>query len=91
MSWPAIRQSEEYRGRWVALDDCRYDGRTAQPLEGIIVDADEDLVELCTRIRSRSNKHCAILFCDESDDSPPASVRRPTEVQSIHAPRAPRD
>ena len=34
MTWPQIRQSEEYRGRWVALDNCRYDGRTAQPIEG---------------------------------------------------------
>jgi hypothetical protein len=76
MSWPQIRQSDEYRGRWVALDNCRYDGRTAQPVEGTIIDADEDLVELCTRIRQSENKHCAILFCAESrpeDDAPPPS------------------
>lgn len=72
MSWPQIRQSDEYRGRWVALDNCQYDGRTAQPVEGTIIDADEDLVELCTRIRQSDNKHCAILFCDEiTDDTPP--------------------
>src|SRR5688572_25024434 len=28
MSWPQIRQSDQYRGRWVALDNCRYDVRT---------------------------------------------------------------
>jgi hypothetical protein len=79
MSWPQIRQSDEYRGRWVALDDCLYDGRTAQPVEGTIIDADEDLVELCTRIRQMENKHCAILFCDETEESPtPSSVRRPS-------------
>ena len=91
MSWPQIRQSDEYRGRWVALDNCRYDGRTAQPVEGTIIDADEDLVELCTRIRQSENKHCAILFCDESreEDTPPPSssdgrARRPTYPPAQH-------
>jgi hypothetical protein len=81
MSWPQIRQSDEYRGRWVALDNCRYDARTAEPVEGTIVDADDDLVELCTRIRQSENKHCAILFCDDSDEAAPPSsprVRRPS-------------
>jgi hypothetical protein len=78
MTWPEIRQSDEYRGRWVALDNCRYDARTAQPMEGTIIDADEDLVLLCTRIRQSDNKHCAILFCEEADDDtpPPSSSRR---------------
>jgi hypothetical protein len=80
MSWPQIRMSDEYRGRWVALDNCRYDARTAQPVEGTIIDADEDLVELCTRIRQSENKHCAILFCEESveESPPPSSTRRPS-------------
>ena len=73
MSWPQIRRSAEYRGRWVALDDCRYDVKTAEPVEGTIIDADEDLVELCTRIRASENKHCAILYCDEEEA--PASSR----------------
>ena len=49
----------------MALDDCHYDGRTAQPLEGTVVDSDEDLVALCNRMQESDNKHCAILFCDE--------------------------
>lgn len=62
----------------MALDNCRYDARTAQPVEGTIIDADEDLVELCTRIRQSENKHCAILFCDETAEETPApsSARR---------------
>lgn len=77
MTWPEIRMSDEYRGRWVALDNCRYDAKTAQPVEGTIIDADEDLVELCTRIRQSENKHCAILFCDDVDETPvPSSTRR---------------
>jgi hypothetical protein len=77
MTWPEIRMSDEYRGRWVALDNCRYDAKTAQPVEGTIIDADEDLVELCTRIRQSENTHCAILFCDDAEETPiPSSTRR---------------
>jgi hypothetical protein len=65
MTWPQIRQSSDYKGRWVALDHCRYDSRTAQPVEGVVVDVDEDLVELCSRIQESDNKHCAILFCED--------------------------
>jgi hypothetical protein len=77
MSWPEIRQSAEYRGRWVALDNCKYDAKTAQPVEGSVVDADEDLVELCHRIKQGEKCHCAILFCDYTDprEAPPSSRR----------------
>jgi hypothetical protein len=65
LTWPEIRTNSDFRGRWVALDHCRYDSRTAQPVEGVVVDSDEDLVELCSRIQEGDNKHCAILFCEE--------------------------
>ena len=70
-----IRQNDAYRGRWVALDDCRYDSRTAQPVEGSVVDSDEDLVALCNRMQESELSHCAILFCSEEDEAP-QSVRR---------------
>jgi hypothetical protein len=66
-TWPQIKQSDEYRGLWVALDECSYDARTAQPLEGSVVDADEDLVALCSRMQAGDNRHCAILFCDAEE------------------------
>ena len=47
MTWPEIRQNDEYRGRWVALDNCTYDQKTAQPIAGSVVDVDDDLVGLC--------------------------------------------
>ena len=82
MTWPQLQQSDEFRGRWVALDECRYDARTAQPVEGSVVDADEDLAELCSRIQQGDNRHCAILFCDGAGPGPqmdgPASSRRPS-------------
>jgi hypothetical protein len=81
MTWPQLQQSDEFRGRWVALDECRYDARTAQPVEGSVVDADEDLAELCSRIQQGDNRHCAILFCDGGPGPQmegPASSRRPS-------------
>jgi hypothetical protein len=76
LTWPQICRSHEYRGRWVALDDCTYDSRTAQPVEGSVVDADEDLVALCSRMQASDNKHLAILFCEERAGEEPASSRR---------------
>jgi hypothetical protein len=78
LTWPEIRQSDEFSGRWVALDHCRYDARTAQPVEGIVIDVDDDLVELCSRIQESENRHCAILFCEEI-----------TTVEAISTNRAP--
>jgi hypothetical protein len=65
LTWPQIQRSDEYRGCWVALDNCRYDAKTAQPVEGSVVDADEDLAELCSRIRSEDSRHCAIIYCGD--------------------------
>ena len=81
LTWPQICRSSEYRGRWVALDECTYDARTAQPVEGSVVDADEDLVALCSRMQAGDSRHCAILFCEEKDDQPLSSARaRPSAL-----------
>jgi hypothetical protein len=70
MTWSEICASREYRGRWVALDGVRYDEITARPTEGTVVDCDEDLAELCGRVRSSDRHGCAILFCEEQDIVP---------------------
>ena len=75
LTWPQICRSSEFRGRWVALDECNYDPRTARPVEGTVVDADEDLVALCARMQDSDNRRCAILFCEERDESAPRSSR----------------
>lgn len=80
MTWRQICRSEEYKGRWVALDNCRYDATTASPVEGDVVDVDEDLAELCERIREADKSHCAILYCEdeviiEAPRSAPISIR----------------
>ena len=87
LTWPEICGSDQFRGRWVALDECRYDPRTAQPAEGTVVDADEDLVALCSRMQDTDSKHCAILFCEErvQDERVPVSSRpTPNPPRAYH-------
>lgn len=73
--WTELRRTERYHGQWVALDDVRYD-ENRQPIDGQVVDADEDLGELCARMRANDRTSCAILFCS-AEEAPCASVRRP--------------
>lgn len=61
--WADLCRDSDYRGRWVALHAVRYDGSV--PVEGELVDADEDLAALCARIQSAEDAQCAILFCDD--------------------------
>ncbi|SRR5690606_10976480 len=65
MTWPELCHSEQFKGMWVALDNCRYDSATRQPIEGDVVDADNELSELCARMRETGRGSCAILFCDD--------------------------
>jgi hypothetical protein len=83
LTWNQICRSDDYRGRWIALDNCRYDQITASPIEGDVVDTDEDLAELCGRIRESDKTHCAILFCDDEvivDSTPPPT---PQPLRSV--------
>ncbi len=81
ITWSELCSSEEYRGRWVALDRCRYDGVTAKPIEGTVVDADDDLIALCNRIRDAGSRDCAILFIDAAAR---ASTPPPPSVRAVH-------
>lgn len=65
-TWSDLSQSDEYRGQWVALDNCRYDHSTGKPLEGDVVDSDTDFSALCARMKSSGRCSCALLFCDDS-------------------------
>lgn len=78
MSWLEMLCSDTYRGRWVALDNVRYDSATSRPLEGDVVDVDEDLAELCSRMRQADHCSCAVLFCDGQSNAMPV-VRRPSQ------------
>jgi hypothetical protein len=74
MTWSDICRSEQYRGLWIALDNVRYDPATSLPLEAEVVDADEDIADLCARIRAADRTSCAIVHCDP--DPAPARPRR---------------
>jgi len=79
MAWRELCQSDEYRGRWVALDNVRYDPVTSQPIEGEVVDADEDLADLCARMRATDRTACAILHCEDDEGYLPLARRRPSD------------
>jgi hypothetical protein len=70
MCWLDICRSDNYRGRWIALDNVRYDPVTSQPLEADVVDADEDIADLCARMRASDRTSCAIVHCDEEHSRP---------------------
>ena len=85
MSWPELSRTHELKGMWVALDNCRYDQATLQPIEGDVVDADEELAELCSRMRETGRSSCAILFCDDDvfvETRPAAPVAAPERPAS---------
>jgi len=66
MSWSEICSTRQYSGRWVALGECRYEDDPQQPAEARVLDADDDLGELCSRVKRASRQCCTILFCDPS-------------------------
>lgn len=59
------QDSDTYAGRWVALDQCRYEEGNEAPTEGRVVDSDPDLGELCSRLRNGSRHRCVIVRADE--------------------------
>jgi len=85
MGWREICHSDQYRGRWVALDNVRYDPMTSRPLEGDVVDADEDLADLCARMRAADRTACAILHCEEEEVCRPMLAKKPvTASRTAH-------
>ena len=63
MTWTEICKTEEFRGRWVALCECSYDDATEKVTEGDVVDVDDNLADLCQRVRNSDLKNCEILRC----------------------------
>jgi hypothetical protein len=65
LPWSDLCRSSDYAGMWVALDKCRFDSETRQPIEGDVVDSDNDLAALCGRMRESRRTNCAIVYCDD--------------------------
>jgi len=81
VTWPQICRSTEFKGLWVALDNCRYDSSSMRPVEGDVVDSDADIAELCSRLREAQRGSCAILFC-EGDVLVEQRASTPPEAQA---------
>jgi len=84
MSWLEMRRSVDFQGRWVALDNIQYEANSSQPHEADVVDSDEDLGELCTRMRESDRTACAILFCEDDSFSPPIIRRNAAPSRVAH-------
>jgi hypothetical protein len=64
MTWEEICQDDALKGRWIAMDDCCFDAATGRATEGLVVDSDDDLAELCSRMRESQWRNCSIVFAD---------------------------
>ncbi len=62
-NWADLCNTDDYSGRWVALDNVRYTPGTSEPLEADVVDVDDDLVELCNRMRASDRTSCCVIQC----------------------------
>ena len=69
MTWDEICTDAGLRGRWVAIDDCSFDASTGCATSGLVVDCDDDLAELCSRMRDSAWRNCSIVFAGENDGS----------------------
>jgi hypothetical protein len=73
VQWEVLCRHNDYQGLWVALNAVRYD--SGIPVEGELIDVDEDLAVLCARIQSAEDTACAILFCDDKSGAARGAVR----------------
>ena len=77
-SWEQIKQCADYHGRWLALSNCRYDEATGQAVEGKVIDHDEELATLCSRLQEEERKSCAIVFCKGDEEGGFATKQTPS-------------
>ncbi len=62
LTWEEITRRADCQGRWVALFECRYD-ENGRATEGVLVDVDDNLSELCSRVEASQWQDCAIFRC----------------------------
>jgi hypothetical protein len=72
----AFRRVSEYVGCWVALEECVYEGRSATPVDGDVVDHDFDLASLCHRLKERGVSHSAVVRVCQGCESVRPEARR---------------
>ncbi|MDI3285114.1 hypothetical protein [Polyangium sp. 15x6] len=68
--WAELCRSNEFSGRWVALENVEYKPGRSEPHEGDVVDRDSDIGQLCSRMRESERNQCVILHCGDADGEP---------------------
>ena len=76
MTWQEICEDDGLRGRWVAVDGSLFDAATGSAVSAAVVDADDDLAELCVRIREAKFKNCLILLAERDGCLPATAANR---------------
>ena len=58
----AASSLKRFRNQWVAIDPTADTTRGPRVNGGVIVDADEELADLCARMSEAKRTHCTIVF-----------------------------
>jgi hypothetical protein len=61
--WNELCSTADYSGRWVALDNVRYRSGSTEPFEADVVDVDDDLSELVSRMQASDRTSCCVMQC----------------------------
>ncbi|MFO0611908.1 MAG: hypothetical protein U0414_04920 [Polyangiaceae bacterium] len=61
--WVDLCATEAFSGRWVAVDAVSYRPHADEPHEVEVVDADDDLTALVSRMRANARTSCSVLQC----------------------------
>lgn len=70
--WIDLCATAAFSGRWVAVDQVSWRAQSEEPHEVEVVDADDDLAALCSRMRAHARTSCSVLQCKRKRaDGPP--------------------
>lgn len=68
MAWEDICRESSWQGRWVALDECSYN-EAGEATQGLVVDYDDNLADLCARLSAERRKRCSVVFCPPAESA----------------------
>lgn len=61
--WVDLCATAAFSGRWVAVDHVSWRAQSDEPHEVEVVDVDDDLAALVTRMRAHARTSCSVLQC----------------------------
>lgn len=68
--WVDLCATEAFSGRWVAVDAVSYRPHAEEPHEVEVVDVDDDLSALVSRMRATARTSCSVLQCKRKRPPP---------------------